>query len=227
LQVWSKKHDPAKEEFIYPWTNECEWSKSELYALEQFYLGASFICKSSDAYGKFFNEQHTVVSEIKKSKNKTNIPIIKAIVKDFFEFKVKKEGSKYYGQSMIKAVIEDMHGDQCTCTIFPDRWVMVKERIKQINSKAEFELGIALEFSGNTNSYDDDMGIILDKLYDIAIPPAVPADLKAKKINLKEIKVKLSVEDIVNPNNIEGLQQQLEDQLYDEGLIDLDEEVDN
>lgn len=224
LQVWCKKHDPKTEEFVYPWTNEDEWTIPEIYALEQFYLGESFICKTYQAHGKFFANDHNTIKDIKKSKDKTIIPSVIAIVKDFFEFKVKKETSKYYGQSMIKAVIEDMYGEQCFCTIFPDRWQKVQDRLKQIHSKAEFEAGLVMRFSGNVNTYDDNTGIILDNLYDISMVPALPADLKAKKVNLKVAKSKLAPADFKNPNEISGLQEEIEDELYDEGLIDLDEE---
>ena len=227
LQVWCKKHDPTKDKFIYPWTNEGEWSKSELYALEQFYLGESFVCKPHEAHGKFFAKDHNVVKDIKKSKDKTTIPLVIAIVKDFFEFKVKKEGSKYYGQSMIKAVIEDMHGEQCSCTIFPDRWQMVQERLKYVHSKAEFDVGIVLSFSGNVNTYDDNTGIILDNLHDVSIIPALPVDLKAKKINLKEAKSKTSPVAAEKVGETEGLLEQIEDELFDAGLIDLDEDSDD
>ena len=221
LQVWLKKHDPKVEQFVYPWPSEPEWSKPELYALEQYYLGESFICKPAVAYGQFFNDEHTTVSDVKKSKDKTNIDTIKVVVRDFFEFRVKKEG-KYYGQAMIKAVVEDKFGEQCTCTIFPDRWKNVQQRIQEINKKAEFGIGIALHFSGNTNNYEDNMGIILDQLFNIALPPGLPSDLKAKKINLKEAKAKLNITE--KPKSPQEILDQIEDTLYDEGLIDLDEE---
>lgn len=227
LQIWMKKHDPSTEEFIYPWPKEGEWKIPELYALEQFYLGESFICKPAIAYGDFFKGNHEVITTVKNSTEKTTIPSIKVIVKDFFEFKVKKETSKYYGKAMIKAVVEDKNGEQCTCTIFPDRWGIVQDRIKKINSKAEFDTGIALHFGGNTNSYEDDTGIILDSLYTIAIPPSLPTDLKAKKINLKEAKANLIKERMENPHDLSNLFEQIEDQLYDEGLIDLDENIDD
>jgi DNA polymerase III alpha subunit len=226
LQVWLKKHDPSKEEFVYPWPIEPDWSVQELYALEQYYLGESFICKPAVAYNTFFKEDHFTVADIKKSKDKANIGSIKGIVRDFFEFRVKKETSKYYGKPMIKAVLEDKNGEQCTLTIFPDRWDTVQKRIGEINKKATFGVGIALHFSGNTNNYEDDMGIILDQLFNIALPPAVPADLKAKKINLKEAKAKLSgsKEEDEIPKNPQEILDNIEDTLYDEGLIDLDEE---
>ncbi len=227
LQVWMKKHDPKIEEFIYPWPSEPDWKRSELYALEQFYLGESFICKPADAYGNFFKDNHKTVHDIKKSEDKTKLAPIKGLVRSFFEFKVKKETSKYYGKSMIKAVLEDMHGEQCSCTIFPDRWQTVQERIKEVNSKAEFDVGIALSFGGNTNNYEDDMGIILDDLFDIAIIPALPADLKAKKINLKEAKAKLSQDKKEKSLDPKDLIERIEDSLYDEGLIDLDEDIED
>lgn len=220
LQVWMKKHDPSKEEFIYPWPKETDWSLAELYALEMFYIGEGFVCKPTDAYGKFFKDNHKTIYDIKKVKEKSKIYPIKAILKDFFEFKVKKETSKYYGQPMVKATIEDDLGYQCSCTIFPDRWKTVQERIKLINSKATFDVGLAISFSGSTNNYEDEIGIILDDLYDLSIIPSLPADLKAKKINLKEAKKEQSSE-----NKSGNLLEKIEDALYDEGLIDLDEDI--
>jgi DNA polymerase III subunit alpha len=222
LQVWLKKHDPKVEEFVYPWPKESEWTVSELYALEQFYLGESFVCKPAEAYGVFFKDEHKTVEDIKKAKDKTKLYPLKGIIRSFFEFKVKKETSRYYGQAMIKAVIEDKNGTQCSCTIFPDRWKIVQDRIKDINSKAKFDVGIAFSFGGNTNNYEDDMGIILDDLYNIALVPALPADLKAKKINLKEAKVKSA--EAKPATETSTLLEQIEDSLYDEGLIDLEEE---
>lgn len=228
LQVWMKKHDPTKEEFVYPWTKEEDWTNSEKYALEQFYLGESFICKASDAYGKFFTDEHKTIRDVRKSENKTFLEPVKCIVRSHFEFKVKKENSKYYGRSMIKAVIEDRFGTQCSCTIFPDNWDEVQKRIKEVNSKAEFDSGLALCFGGSTNSYEDDMGIILNNLFDLAVPPAVPADLKAKKINLKLAKSKEEKEKVLeNPNDLSNLLEKIEDHLYDEGLIDLEEPLED
>ena len=113
LQVWLKKHDPSKEQFVYPYPPEADWTEPEMYALEQYYIGESFICKPAVAYGTFFKDEHFTVHEIKKMKDKTNVGAVRGIVRDFFEFRVKKEG-KYYGQPMVKAVFEDKNGDQCT-----------------------------------------------------------------------------------------------------------------
>lgn len=214
LQSWLKKHDPNTEEFNYPWIKEASWSVSEIYALEQFYLGESFICKPPRAYKDFFSKNdHKVVSDIKKSKDKTNFPSVKAIVKDFFEFKVKKETSKFYGQSMAKIVIADRFGDECSCTIFPDRWGQLQSKLKQVSKKATFEVGLALHFGGNSNMYDDEMGIILDSVYGVSLPPALPADLKPKRVIINKSKVEESSNDLIEA---------LEDSLYDQGLIDIE-----
>jgi DNA polymerase-3 subunit alpha len=222
LQVWMKKHDPSKEEFVYPWPKETDWSLSELYALEQYYLGESFVCKPSEAYGKFFKDDHLTIYDIRKLEDKSRISSFKGIVRSFFAFKVKKETSKYYGQPMIKAVIEDKNGEQCGCTIFPDALNKLQERIKQINSKAIFDAGLALEFSGSTNVYEDEIGIILDDLFTLMLPPATPSDLKAKKINLKEAKAALNQSNDECITDPKALMEKIEDILYDEGLIDLD-----
>jgi DNA polymerase III subunit alpha len=228
LQIWLKKHDPIKDQFVYPWPVEPDWSVQELYALEQFYLGESFICKPAAAYGNFFKSDHATVYDIKKSKNKSNINSVKGIVTNFFEFRVKKETSKFYGKPMVKAVIEDKNGATITLTIFSDKWDIVKERVKEINKKAVFSVGMALHFSGNTNVYEDDIGIILNDLFDIALPPALPDDLKAKKINLKEAKAKIfNKEELKKPSSVQEIEDQMEDSLYDEGLIDLDEDNEN
>jgi len=225
LQVWLKKHDPTKEQFVYPWPNEPDWTLPEIYALEHFYLGEAFHCKPVDAYGDFLKGEQVLISQIKKAKDKAHVPAFKGIVRDFFEFPVKKEG-KNYGRRMVKAVLEDRTGDQISCTIFPDDWKTVQERIQEINKKASFGPGLALYFSGTTNYYEDDMGIVLNDLIYIALPPNVPADLKAKKINLKEAKAAAkeagleAEEKKKNPN----LMERIEDILYDEGLIDLDED---
>lgn len=227
LQVWLKRHDPLKEEFVYPWPNELEWSVSERYALEQHYMGEAFVCKPAAAYESFFTDEHFSISQIKKMKEKSYVSSIKGIVKTFFEFKVKKETSKYYGQPMIKAVIEDKNGDYCSCTIFPDRWKDMQERIKQIHSKAIFDAGLALHFSGNINIYEDEIGIIADKLFNIARPPELPEDLKSKKIALKQSRVKPKLDDNTKPSEFKDLLEQIEDSLYDQGLIDLDSDIEN
>jgi DNA polymerase-3 subunit alpha len=224
LQVWMKKHDPSQDEFLYPWPKEPDWYMAELYALEQFYLGESFICKPERAYGKFFEDTHKTIYDVKTAKDKTKMAPLKGIIRSYFEFKVKKETSKYYGQSMIKAIMEDKNGEQCMLTIFPDRWKMVQDRIKVVNAKAEFEPGIAISFSGSTNNYDDDIGIILDNLFDMAMAPSLPPDLKAKKINLKTTKAKLAEEVTKKSGEIKDLLEQIEDSMYDEGLIDPEED---
>jgi hypothetical protein len=130
---------------------------------------------------------------------------------------------------MIKAVIEDAQGQTCGCTIFPDRWKMVQDRIKQVHSKATFEAGLALSFAGTTNNYEDEIGIIMDDLYNVAMVPSLPQDLKPKKVSLKEAKQKAAslVESIGTPNDSEKLMDDIEDFLYDQGLIDIVEELDD
>lgn len=217
LQVWLKTHNPENETFVYPWAKEDEWKLSELYSLEMNFLNEAFICKPFKAYGDFFIENNSSISDIRKKAEKTTIPSIKLIVTDFREFKVKKEASKFYGMSMIKATVEDKFGDSCSLTIFPDKWTKVCERLKQIHSKFKFDVGVALHISASTNAYEDEIGLILENLFNASQIPAMPLDIKEKK--------KVSLKDKTNiDNKTLDLFSKIEDSLYDQGLIDLDDE---
>ena len=63
----------------------------------------------------------------------------------------------------------------------------------------------------------------MDDLFDIEPIPALPPDLKAKKVNLKEAK-KLAKEKDSPEAGTKSLLEEIEDNLYDEGLIDLEED---
>jgi DNA polymerase-3 subunit alpha len=227
LQSWFKKHNPEFDKFEYPWPVEKDWSLPEVYALEKSYLGEAFACSKRDAYGNFFKQRSTSVKEMLTMKDRERIPSIRAEVKSVFEFKVKKETSKYLGQNMIKATIEDERGDQITLTVFPDRWKDVKTRIRDLyGSKYKFDPGMAISFSGTLNVYEDEVGIILDTLYEAAPPPPLPKDLKIKKkVSMK--KSSNDSEQNIDLNNIDKTVENIEDELFDEGLIDLDQEDDD
>ena len=211
IKVWQKKHDHTKETFIYPW-DKSEWNIQELYALEQHYLGESFICKPYKVYEKIFNLPHKPFLLVKKNKDRTPVDSMVGIIKDFFEFKVKKESSKYYGKPMIKAILEDEFGEECSLTIFPDKLEQLNKRIKELNIKTAFEPGLAIHFGGITNLYDDNMGIILDGVYNFMTSPSIPKDLKAKKISIKTVKQEKS----------DNLFEEIEDQMINDGSINFE-----
>jgi hypothetical protein len=68
------------------------------------------------------------------------------------------------------------------------------------------------------------MGIILDQLFDIALPPSLPADLKAKKLNLKILKAKTDTPEEEKQQSPQEILDQIEDDLINEGLLDIDVE---
>jgi len=219
LQVWSKKHDPSKEEFIYPFPQEDEWSKQELYALEKEYLGESFTCKKRDAYGDFFKTEYSKFKEVERIKGKTTFPSLKGEIVSIFNFKVKKEGSKFFGQEMAKLTMEDGNGDQMSITIFPDRLENIKNVIKKIyKDRVPLEAGTVIHFSGVASIYEEEVSVILDRVYDMRSPPQKPLDLKARKVSMRIKKEKSSKE--------EDLFSELEDELINEGLIDSEESDD-
>ncbi len=185
LQVWLKKHNPETENFEFPWVNDPEWTKPELYALEKHYLGEAFACSKREAFGEFFKgNKHFNLSQLKSCGDRTPLTSVKAEIKSIFEFKVKKVNSKYFGQEMLKVLIEDEFGVQAGLTIFPDRWRLIKQKVRSENK--EFIPGFVIHLAGTSNLYDNEIGIILDNLYDILPPPPLPTDLKSKKKPLEE-----------------------------------------
>lgn len=226
LQVWLKKHDPNKETFVYPWPEHTEWSLPELYALEKASLGESFVCTKKDAYVNFFKNKSVPIKYINSLSDRDAVPSIRAEVKSIFEFKVKKETSKYFGENMIKSTIEDENGDQITLTVFPNKWKEVKSRMKELcGNKYKFSEGIVIHFSGTVNVYEESMGIILENFYDFAPAPLVPKDLKARKISKKNKNIEKKLEELDISTNLDEYIDNVEDSLYDEGLIDLDNEI--
>jgi DNA polymerase-3 subunit alpha len=232
LQVWLKKHDPSKETFEYPWAVEKEWAPHEIYILEKEIMGEAFSFGIKEGYRDFFDGQSTPISKIRDMDNKTTIANIKGVVKDIFEFRVKKETSKYLGQGMIKARIEDEFGDQIGITIFPDKWKETKDRIKFIGqNRFKFVENMAIHISGTVNEYEDEIGVILEGLQSFRAPPQLPKDLKEKKTvklakkpaaEKKETNVEKSQND-----DIEEFIGDIEDELFEDGLIDLEGDEEN
>lgn len=226
LQVWLKKHDPKTETFEYAWPAAKEWGAPELYALEHKYLGEAFVCGKKIAYGngRFFNGQSMPIKAIKKLNDKAALPQVKGEIKNIFEFKIKKETSKYVGQDMMKCVIEDEFGDQIGVTIFPDSLNKARKAIKDAyGNKYKLDVGMSIYFNGSVNLYEDEIGIILRDLFDGCPPPEVPSDLKAKKIVVKRASKKIK-DDSSKSEEVTDIIGDLEDDLFNGGHIDLDEE---
>ena len=139
----------------------------------------------------------------------------------------RRNAREYYGQSMIKATVEDVNGVQCGMTIFPKGLAQANSRIKDLtNGKHIFGIGCALHFAGTVNVYEDEVGIILEDLFSFQPCPQPPADLKAKKINLKLLK-KEKVEETSGEMETEDiLFEEIEDMLINEGLLDIDVDYD-
>ena len=224
LTAWKKKHNSETEDFNYPWEEAKDWDITEYYALEVHYLNEGFICKPHDAYNNFFNDPHKLYSDIKKSDNRQTLLPIKAVIIDCFSFKVKKEGSKFLGKTMAKLLLEDKNNEKYSCTIFPDKWEIFTERLKKQKIK-EIEPGLAISFSGQANIFEEEVGIILNDVFDIKNKPQMPEDRKQKKVSLRSKEKSEAISDILNTNVDDPLfEEQIKDYLYDENLIDIDDE---
>ena len=236
LQVWLKKKPEKRGEFSYPWPDTGEWTIPEINALEQYYIGEGLTGSKFEVYKGFFTKNHHNFSKFpemlppptdsmtdkEKKEHQIKINYVQGIVKSVFEFKIKKEKSKLFGQTMAKVTIEDPYGNQLVVTFFPEKWEYLHERIKDRNSKLKFEIGMGLSIIGNLQWFDGNISIIFDELQEACAPPQLPSDLKAKKTeSIKKAKLNEIIDE--NMDRIELLEE-IEDELAENGFSDLDDE---
>lgn len=232
LQVWLKKKNKGAA-FNYPWPEDKEdWTISQKYALERYYIGEGLSGNKIQAYPGFFNSAAPRFAKFPEvfpdpgaSDEHHQIPPFQAEVMGFFEFKVKKEDSKSFGKPMAKVMLEDPYGTPMMMTVFPKQWADLKDRIKILTGGAapEFAPGIAIFARGSLNWYDGDISIIFEELLKCAPPPPLPPDLKPRKVSMRITRSKQKTEEL----DREELLEQIEDELIEEGMADLDDTEDD
>lgn len=230
LQLWTKRKNKGPN-FDYPWPEDkSDWNFPEKFAMERFYLGEGLSANKFQAYAGFFTSQAPRFSDYPKlfpnpgtSDQKYELSTFYGEVKGFFEFKVKKENSKSFGELMSKVFLEDPHGNPMTMTVFPKQWKELKSRFSFLSAgkgKIEFGPGVAISATGSLNWYEGDISIVFDELLRCAPPPPLPTDLKARKVNMKTLRAPKNVKDI----DAEELLEEIEEELVEEGLSFLEED---
>jgi DNA polymerase III alpha subunit/transcriptional regulator with XRE-family HTH domain len=194
LQSWLKRHNPETEQFVYAFPED-DWTIQEKYALEVYYMGEGFICSQTEAYLPFYKKSRTkTVKELLDLETKHPIDQMRAIIKDQFTFKIKKEGSSMLGQEMAKLTMIDINGDRFSATIFPTA-------LEKIRKRGALEKDVALYFSGNVNIYNEEFGIVIEDVFEMYPPPPLPLDRKTKLSLKKDKEIK---EPIKDPNEDEA-----------------------
>lgn len=241
LQVWNKRRQGEK--FIYPWPDDIgEWTISEKYAQEVYYIGEGLCCGIKDAYPGFFDGRAIKFTELanifpepehkeesnrgrkKKADDKflitPNIGIVQGIIKSCFEFKVKNQQSKIFGQIMAKIDIEDLYGGVTSMALFPYGLELMKERIKELSGgKAKLEPGTAVWCSASISWYEGEPSLIFENLAKVAPIPPRPKDLKARKVSMKITSSRKNKK--INKIDPDVLLEQIEDELIEEGFSEL------
>lgn len=240
LQAWNKKQDTAakraakseqeyvRKPFRYPWPEDTdEWSLAEKYAMEVYYLGEAFCCGSQQAYPDFFDNwglDFSTLADIFPDPGDPNeryfIPmadgVVEGIIIDYFEFSVKKEKSKIFGQTMAKVDIEDKWGNIMPMTIFPGGLDQFNMRLRALTSgKAKLEPGIAVHCAATANWYGGDISLIFDDLKKASCIPPKPQDLKHRKVSMRVASTKREKTVVLNPDRFLD---QTEDELILEGF---------
>jgi DNA polymerase-3 subunit alpha len=223
FQVHIKKGNVASD-FHYPWPeNIGEWRAPELYALENEYLGEGVSCSTLEAYSGFFDSLSLRFADIPKlypdtgdqhDKWAVSGRLFEGVVKNYFEFKIKNENSKLFGETMAKVELEDRWGGIVSVTLFPSGLEHLRDRMKDLTrGKVKFEPGIAIHCSGNINWYEGSPSVIFEDLRKVSAFPAKPKDLKAKSVVMRSrAKPKVKSKKIDKQLAIEELQESLIEQ---------------
>jgi hypothetical protein len=88
--------------------------------------------------------------------------------------------------------------------------------------KAELEAGTAIQASGMLNWYNGEIGIVFQDLLKCTPPPAIPSDLKHKKVSMRIARgKKKAIEEMSSLDILE----EVEDDLAEEGHSDSEDEI--
>lgn len=228
LQAWEKRK--TQEPFHYPWPEDIgEWSLSEKYAMEMYYLGEGFSCGFKEAYQGFFDNWALDFSKLPDlfpdpgdEKVKFDIPqskgIVEGVITDYFEFKVKNEESKIFGEIMAKMSLEDIFGNVITMTLFPDGVEEFKSRLRALTkNKAPLDVGTAVHVVAQAQWYQGEISLVFEDLIAASPLPSKPQDLKHKKVSMRVSRIKKKKTNKVNPDK---LADQIESELILEGKSD-------
>ncbi len=224
--------------FNYPWPeDQNDWTAPEKYAMETYYLGEGLSGNLKEIYPGFFDNRALNFSKLpivyteEYCKNNSDffnqIPIsaengtIEAIIKNYFEFKVKKEGSKIFGETMAKVVLEDPYGNMIGMTVFPKKLIHFQKRLKELGGKVKLEPGTVIHCSGYINWYEGELSILFDDLKKCASSPPMPSDLKPRKVSMSIAGSSRKKSKEIDP---EEFLEEVEDELIEEGLADYEVE---
>jgi DNA-directed DNA polymerase III PolC len=243
LQVWNKKQDKLEKEakkagepysrkpFEYPWPEDTgEWTMPEMFAQETYYMGEGFCCGIEAAYDGFFNLNHALdlstLADIFPEPEDPNEKyflsakegIVQGVVRDYFEFKVKNEKSKIFGETMAKIDIEDPYGNIVSMTMFPSGLEQFNDRCRALTSgKAKLEPGIGVYCSASANWYEGDVSLIFEDLKKATPIPPRPSDLKHRTVKMKTSRTRKKTTEL-DPDKFLNL---VEDELIEDGHAEL------
>jgi DNA polymerase III subunit alpha len=228
LQAWQKRK--TDKPFNYPWPEDIgEWSISEKYAMEVYYLGEAFCCGIKEAYGDFFDNWALDFSKLPdifpdpgdstvRYELSTSDGIVEGVITDYFEFKVKNEKSKIFGEIMAKISLEDIYGNIISMTLFPSGLEHLNDRLRALTgSKIALDIGTALKITASANWYDGDISLVFGDLIAAAPLPSKPKELKHQKVTMRVVKKNKKKTNKLNPDEFLN---QVEDEMIFEGYSD-------
>lgn len=254
LQVYLKKKEKndSIEPFNYPFPkDEHEWSESEKFALEVYYLGEGLSGTLNERYPGFFksgnlsyeelNEifpwKHIIKSpliteaeHLKKVKEANNFHVgdgsyvnsIKGIVRSIFQFVVKKKTSKILGQEMAIITIQDHLGNDMNLIAFPNGLQRIHSRLAKLSGgKHTLEEGIALKLQGVFQHENEYTYSFI--FNDILDYSPIPSLPADRKARKIKLPRTKKVKKNIKKMKKEELLEELEDEMIEEGIDPIDD----
>lgn len=235
-EVDKEKH---LETFTYPFPKDKKWTIREKFALEKEYAGEGISGSVFERYDNFLRSSVTRFDELPKlmpfrdledvdertlrkanthNIQKYNIRGLKGIITSIWSFIVKKENSSIFGQEMARLTVEDPYGNILDIIAFPSAWEEMNNRLRKLTSgKLKLEPGVAIYFNGmfqweNGSTYSFILGDILS----FKEAPALPSDLKSRKIKLPRAN-SVTLEDLKELSK-EELAEKIEEEDIESGI---------
>lgn len=226
--------------FHYPWPEVEEWTPTEIFGLEKYYLGEGLSNNMEELYPQFFDNEElrfTFLPELFPYKKRSpdtkknrrlnshrldsscEITGLKGILKQFYAFRVRNPDSSIFGQEMARGQFEDRWGNSLTLLFFPEALERSRDQIQRLSrgsaSLDEHQLALFIE---GTYQHEGSTGqiFIVEDIIDFKEEPQKPTDesLKAQKISMKLAPKRKKVKEYTK----EELKSQLELEMVEKGF---------
>ncbi|MDD2935643.1 MAG: hypothetical protein PHX25_04210, partial [Candidatus Pacebacteria bacterium] len=176
-----RKNIQNKLEYTLP---DQEWSKGEIRALENHYIGEALTGSKKDSFPTLFVERDiTHIRDFNNLPDKYRV-ICEFEIKDLFAFRVKNKESKIYNEEICRMVGEDLFGDQVGIIMFPEQFEIFKAKYELALEKTKIEKGFGVRLSGTISRFQGEISLTVTDIYALMNPVPIPNVKERGKVEI-------------------------------------------